>query len=1117
MSNKTFCMSPEDQVETTGGLFPHRGLQLALSSGNHYNNASPSPGASSPDSSRSMSNPSDRDTSSPPDVNMLECCLSEGSCGSNTYNTQTIASNTLTLSTLPEDNVLSGVSMNLNQTFIATAMNGSWDILNENLSLLMNTREMESEEVSKDAEAGGDRTTVTSPDSAERDSQLDPNKTSPGSSETGCCSLSSSEMVIRGDSFCLLDERLPVLSSLEESSISPAMDSAALIAEAGRLSATLPDVCKGLKEQISTEGVKRENTGPLCLGMTFTQADWELPAEENDIATSNSLVALPSEHEGGTLRTFIIEAALADSLGLAPPSTEANAEAILSPSFNESFTPGQGKTFMAPVSAMQDAGKEFQTSTPVQNIVSKMDSFPSFSESLCTGNRGSPVVHPAKQQQIPLTPKQRLIARLPPAARVNKMEIKKFPKPDFSTIKSKIVTRSAHQLAGQDRPPVPKTRPRCTSESSSTRPPKENKTTPSLSSTFTRAYIHLGQSKPGNLKGCTQDTLYRPTETRREAAENSTREVRKISLVAASSKSTAVGVAGARCDRNKSRFGVQPSSRMCSISAKGPPASQPLAASPGPRSASLPNRQRQGTLGRNECSTSKAIGTLQPKQRSTAANQRAQATEEPSLRAPSTTGSTKTSVNGSRPPHIPIRHTGPTSAPASRLPYKPQGVPRSLGASVHNGQSGDTGITQGGVAHRPTAFKSVVLRARLISTGRSTGPMDKNKPRASSQQQQPQQQAAQPVQSNGPPDLLPAANYQDQSLQQLRASNRRFEAMAVVLQQTLAKQDEATRQRRELSQELVTLRGELVCSVHSCERLEKDKEELHVALQDTLQNLQQQHQKDLAQLEERLQSFYQAEWDKVLLTYQEEADKCKALMEQQMGELKANHEAMKLETEASHSAQLQYVEQQCEDSLEELKKVHSQELQSLDKTLKEAEAALLEQIQERTVENNVLIEKLKAEENRRKELAEKNQKDSHTLYLEQELESLKVVLDIKNKQLHQQEKKLMQMDKMAEKNVKLDESFQRVQQENEDLKARMDRHAALSRQLSTEQAVLHESLQKESKVNKRLSMENEELLWKLHNGDPSSPRKSPTSPSHSLSFQSPRSPAMFSSPPVSPR
>lgn len=72
------------------------------------------------------------------------------------------------------------------------------------------------------------------------------------------------------------------------------------------------------------------------------------------------------------------------------------------------------------------------------------------------------------------------------------------------------------------------------------------------------------------------------------------------------------------------------------------------------------------------------------------------------------------------------------------------------------------------------------------------------------------------------------------------------------------------------------------------------------------------------------------------------------------------------------------------------------------------------------------------------------------------------------------------------------------------------------RQLSTEQAVLQESLEKESKVNKRLSMENEELLWKLHNGDLCSPKKlSPSSPP--MPFQSPRNSGSFSSPTVSPR
>lgn len=105
------------------------------------------------------------------------------------------------------------------------------------------------------------------------------------------------------------------------------------------------------------------------------------------------------------------------------------------------------------------------------------------------------------------------------------------------------------------------------------------------------------------------------------------------------------------------------------------------------------------------------------------------------------------------------------------------------------------------------------------------------------------------------------------------------------------------------------------------------------------------------------------------------------------------------------------------------------------------------------------------------------QKDAHTLYLEQELESLRAVLEIKTNQIHQQDKKLMQMDKLVrytyiinwytvtlgimtwciylliwncvcqqiDGNLKLEECLKKVQQENEDYKARMDKHAALSK------------------------------------------------------------------------
>lgn len=75
-----------------------------------------------------------------------------------------------------------------------------------------------------------------------------------------------------------------------------------------------------------------------------------------------------------------------------------------------------------------------------------------------------------------------------------------------------------------------------------------------------------------------------------------------------------------------------------------------------------------------------------------------------------------------------------------------------------------------------------------------------------------------------------------------------------------------------------------VSSVQSCERLEKEKEELHVALDGVLQKVQEQHRLDLADLEERLKTFYSNELEKIQQSYQEEAEKYKALTEQQVKE-----------------------------------------------------------------------------------------------------------------------------------------------------------------------------------------------------------------------------------------
>ncbi|XP_032418699.1 microtubule-associated tumor suppressor 1 homolog isoform X1 [Xiphophorus hellerii] len=364
------------------------------------------------------------------------------------------------------------------------------------------------------------------------------------------------------------------------------------------------------------------------------------------------------------------------------------------------------------------------------------------------------------------------------------------------------------------------------------------------------------------------------------------------------------------------------------------------------------------------------------------------------------------------------------------------------------------------------------------------------------------------------------AERKNQAIVQLRRllvqGNRKVEALAAVIQHLFSEREETLKKKKDLSSELEKLRADLAASAQRCQNLQADREEVRSNLEEALRRAEEQHQEELVQLENRLKSFYQAEWDKVHQLYQEEADKCRLLMEQQVEELRSRQEVERRKQEESHSQKMEAVKQEYNTSIQELRRVQVTELEDLQKTLMETETSLAEKISLLSAENENLSEKLRAEEERRQRiLSDKSLKDSHTLYLEQELDSLKVVLEIKNQQLHQKEKKLMEMDKMVETNVRLEECLKKVQQENEDYKARMDKHAALSKQLSSEQAILQQTLQKESKVNKRLSMENEELLWKLHNGDLlGSPRRlTPPSP-----CGSPRDSAHFpTAAPLSPR
>ncbi|XP_044537377.1 microtubule-associated tumor suppressor 1 [Gracilinanus agilis] len=281
--------------------------------------------------------------------------------------------------------------------------------------------------------------------------------------------------------------------------------------------------------------------------------------------------------------------------------------------------------------------------------------------------------------------------------------------------------------------------------------------------------------------------------------------------------------------------------------------------------------------------------------------------------------------------------------------------------------------------------------------------------------------------------------------QLLAGGNHKVEALAVVIQHLLAEREEALKHHQALSQELVSLRGELVTASAACEKLEKDRNELETTCQAFVDKLNQQHLAELAELESQLKEHYTGECERLQSVCVQEVQKYQAQLQSQVDNLNAAHEAFKLEIESSHSERVDLLKKTYEASLTEIKECHDLEKKSLEDSFSEKHESLEKEIQDLKSKNDALNEKLQLEEQKAASREKAALKNPQVMYLERELESLKAVLEIKNEKLHQQDVKLLKMEKLVDSNTVLVDKLKRVQQENEELKARMDKHMAISR------------------------------------------------------------------------
>ncbi|XP_036005541.1 microtubule-associated tumor suppressor candidate 2 isoform X4 [Fundulus heteroclitus] len=314
---------------------------------------------------------------------------------------------------------------------------------------------------------------------------------------------------------------------------------------------------------------------------------------------------------------------------------------------------------------------------------------------------------------------------------------------------------------------------------------------------------------------------------------------------------------------------------------------------------------------------------------------------------------------------------------------------------------------------------------------------------------------------------------------------------------------------RELSLELARIRDEVAVSVAHWEQLQQEKEDQERRFEAELQGLRAQQQRELGALEERLKARHVEETRGLQAHQQAELEELRSTHQEQLEEMTENHEASLMEMETAHNDTLDTLQEEHARTVKNLKMAHEQQKKSLEEEFEKIRLSLQDQVDTLTFQNRSLRDRAKRFEEALRKSTDEQIVDALAPYkhIEEDLKSLKEVLEMKNQQIHQQELKISELEKIqAEKNVYLEEKLQVLQQQNEDLREQIDKNVAVSRQLSEENANLQVHVEMESKEKKRLSRTNEELLWRLQTGE-LSPHMTPSSSPIHRPASGPGSPA----------
>eukprot|EP00090_Calanus_glacialis_P010277 TRINITY_DN18660_c0_g1_i3.p1 TRINITY_DN18660_c0_g1~~TRINITY_DN18660_c0_g1_i3.p1 ORF type:complete len:2160 (-),score=462.58 TRINITY_DN18660_c0_g1_i3:1392-7538(-) len=292
-----------------------------------------------------------------------------------------------------------------------------------------------------------------------------------------------------------------------------------------------------------------------------------------------------------------------------------------------------------------------------------------------------------------------------------------------------------------------------------------------------------------------------------------------------------------------------------------------------------------------------------------------------------------------------------------------------------------------------------------------------------------------------------------------------FDVMAVVLNQMSLK----TCLTSQLQNMVAQMSKEIEVAnlqISTKDEAHKDLEERHskelLSFQSSMQELKTEHERNQRELNEK----HIKETDNLKQDTLTQMHHKVAKQEEDVAKLMNKHKEEVVSLEQTHTEMIESLKSKFIDQEAKLKCNFSDEKSSLDERISELNAKI------KTLEDNLMHGsdyRLKTAQNK-------------MTNLQQEIDSLKTVVDMRTSEVHELRAEKVKLEEKLEQFDQQQISIRKFTAQVEDLKEQLTAKCDIEQKIMEENRHLHHLVQKENFEKKRLSMENEQLSWKMNQG-----------------------------------